>query len=165
MRSSRASKDQQLCSGESGVLQRLKDFVPHDLRKHKAGHAVPRRQLTPEQIQGIRDRAAGWGKIVARRAFGPDGPGLDVDFDTMEPIARAAAAGLTEGALATGLEQQAQALGDTQPCPACGAPCPVRRAPPALAMPGAAVTRDEPACHCPACRRDFFPPAAPAAPG
>ena len=126
---------------------------------------MPRRQLTPEMLQEIHDLAAGWGKIVARRAFGEDGPGLDVDFDTMEQVARAAAAGLTEGALATALEQQARALTEDQPCPACGTPCPVRREPRTLASPGATVTHNEPVCHCPACRRDFSPPAAPAAPG
>jgi len=116
-------------------------------------------------LQEIRDLAAGWGKIVARRAFGDSGPGLDVDFDTMEQIARAAAAGLTEGTLSTALEQQAQSLGEQQPCPACGVPCPVCREPRALASSGATVTPSEPVCHCPAGRRDFFPPAAPAAPG
>jgi hypothetical protein len=126
---------------------------------------MPRRELPPELLQEIRALAEGWGKIVAKRAFGEGGPGLDGDFDTMEQIARAAAAGLAEGALATGLEQQARALDGEQPCPACGAPCPVRRGPRALATPGATVTHSEPACHCPACRRDFFPPKAPAAPG
>jgi hypothetical protein len=126
---------------------------------------MPRRQLTPEMLQQIRDLAAGWGKIVAKRAFGDQGPGLDVDFDTMEQIALAAALGLTEGTLSTSLEQQARALDEDQPCPDCGAPCPVRRQPRELATPGATVTHDEPVCHCPACRRDFFPPAAAAAPG
>ena len=126
---------------------------------------MPRRQLTPEMLQEIRDLAAGWGKIVARRAFGDQGPGLEVDFDTMEQIARAAAAGLTEGTLATALGQQSQALGDTQPCPACGTLCHVRHQPRELATPGASVRHSEPVCHCPAGRRDFFPPANPAAPG
>ena len=126
---------------------------------------MPRRQLTSELLQEIRDLARGWGKIVARRAFGESGPGLDVDFDMMEQIARAAATGLTEGALATALQQQSQALGDTQPCPACGTPCPVRRESRELATPRASVRHSEPVCHCPACRRDLFPPAAPAAPG
>jgi hypothetical protein len=126
---------------------------------------MPRRQLTPEMLQEIRGLAEGWGKIVARRAFGEAGAGLDVDFDAMEQIALAAAAGLTEGTLATTLQQQARALGAEQPCPACGTPCPVRREPRTLASPGATVSHDEPVCHCPACRRDFFPPKAPAAPG
>ena len=126
---------------------------------------MPRRQLTPEMLQEILTLAAGWGKIVAKRAFGESGPGLDVDFDTLEQLALAAALGLTEGTLSTGLEQQARALDEDQPCPACGAPCPVRRQPRPLVSPGATVTHHEPVCHCPACRRDFFPPAADTAPG
>jgi hypothetical protein len=126
---------------------------------------MPRRQFTPEMLQEIRDLAAGWGKIVAKRAFGESGPGLDVDFDTMEQIALAAALGLTEGTLATGLQQQARAREEDQPCPACGTPCPVRREPRTLASPRATFTHDEPVCHCPACRRDFFPPATRPAPG
>ena len=126
---------------------------------------MPRRQLTPELFQEIRDLAAGWGKIVAHRAFGDQGPGLDVDFDTMEQVARAAAAGLTEGTLDTLLELQAQALGDEQPCPDCGRLCPVRRAERSLAIRGGRLVQAEPVCHCPGCRRDFFPPTAVAAPG
>src|SRR5262245_13571267 len=123
---------------------------------------MPRRDLPPELLQEIRDLAAGWGKIVARRAFGDQGPGLDVDFDTMEQIARADAAGLTEGTLGTSLEQQAQAIPDDYPCPDCDAPCPVRRETRALVTPGANITHSEPFCHSLACRRDFFPPSPPA---
>jgi hypothetical protein len=61
--------------------------------------------------------AAQWGKIVARRACGDTGPGLDLDLAAMEQIAEAAARGLTEGTLATLLEQQAQALAADSPCP------------------------------------------------
>jgi hypothetical protein len=126
---------------------------------------MPRRHLSPQALQEIRDFAASWGKIVARRAFGDAGVGTDVDLDAMEAVARAAAAGLTEGTLSTLLEQQAQALGDEQPCPACGQPCPVGREERSLAVYGGRLTQAEPVGHCPVCRRDFFPPAAPAAPG
>jgi hypothetical protein len=126
---------------------------------------MPRRQLAPEMLQETRDLAAGRGKIVAKRAFGAEGPGLDVDFDMMEQIALAAALGLTEGTLSASLGQQAQSLARDQPCPACGAPCPVRHEPRTLATPTASVPHGEPVCHCPAGRRDFFPPTTPAAPG
>jgi hypothetical protein len=126
---------------------------------------MARSQLPPKLLREIRDLAAGWGKIVAGRAFGPQGPGLDVDFDTMEQLARAAAAGLTEGALATLLEQQAGALGAQQPCPDCGTACPVCREPRTLTVPGDSVVQQEPVCHCPACRRDFFPSTPAPAPG
>ena len=52
---------------------------------------MPRRDFTPEELLQLRQLAAQWGKIVARRAFGDDGPGLDVDLDCMEQIAQAAA--------------------------------------------------------------------------
>ncbi len=126
---------------------------------------MARREIPPQLLQEIRDLAAGWGKIVARRAFGEQGPGLDTDFEAMEQLARAAAAGLTEGALATLLEQQAQALGEQAPCPGCGAPCAVHRQPRTLHLPGGTLEQSEPVAHCPACRRGFFPPAAAPAPG
>ena len=126
---------------------------------------MTRRSFTPEQLQEIQRFAAPWGQIVARRAFGDDGPGLDTDFHAMEQIAQAAANGLAEGALATLLEQQAQTLGQQLPCPECGTPCAITREPRTLHRPGGSVTPNEPVAHCPACRRDFFPPATAAASG
>src|SRR6188474_2947792 len=117
------------------------------------------RAFTPEELQELYRLAAQWGKIVSRRAFGDAGPGLDVDFRTMEQIAYAAAAGLTQGALETFLDQQARALGEQQPCPDCGRPCAVGRRERALQVQGTQLHPSEPVCHCPACRRDFFPPA------
>ena len=126
---------------------------------------MPRRQLSPHDLQEIHDFAAQWGKIIARRAFGDAGPDATVDFQAMEEIARAAAAGLSEGTLAVLLGQQADTLGAEQPCPDCGRPCTVRRADRPLTFHGGQLTHSEPLCHCPDCRRDFFPPTAPAAPG
>ena len=126
---------------------------------------MSRRQLSPQALQEIRAWAARWGHIVARHAFGPEGPGTQVDLTAMEQVARAAAAGLTEGTLTTLLEQQAQALGAERPCPACGRPCPVRRAERTLACRDGTLTQREPICHCPDCRRDFFPPADSPPPG
>jgi hypothetical protein len=120
--------------------------------------------LTPSQLNDIRDFAAQWGRIVARRAFGDRGPGLDVDLLTLEQVATAAARGLTEGTLATLLEQQAQALPTETPCPDCGHVCPVGQEPRALVGHGGTLTYREPCCHCPACRRDFFPPTGHVAP-
>src|SRR3954462_10874738 len=112
---------------------------------------MARRELPPQLLQEIRDLAAGWGKIVARRAFGDDGPGLDTDFETMEQLANAAAAGLTEGALASLLEQHTQALGAHAPCPACGPLCPRQRETRTLPLPGGTPPQSEPVGHCPAC--------------
>ena len=125
---------------------------------------MPRRSFSPQQLQEIRDFAAQWGKIIARRACGQLGPGLDLDLDAMEQLAQAAAAGLTEGTLQTLLEQQADALGEQQPCPDCGRLCDLRTHERPLHVRGARLRQTEPVGHCPDCRRDFFPPAAPAAP-
>jgi hypothetical protein len=126
---------------------------------------MPRRQLSSQDLQEIRDLAARWGKIVARHAFGEAGPGTDTDLDAMGQVAAAAAAGLTEGALSTLLEQQAQLLGAEQPCPGCGRLCTAGRAHRPLSVRAGPLTQSEPTCHCPDCRRDFFPPTAPAPPG
>jgi hypothetical protein len=120
-------------------------------------------RFRPEEIHELRQLAARWGKIVARRAFGENGPGLDVDFSMMEQIAQAAAEGLTEGTLQTLLQQQAQALGKDQPCPECGRSCPILSKSRQLHARGIQICQQEPCCHCPDCRRDFFPPTAPAA--
>src|SRR5262245_26449424 len=121
---------------------------------------MPTRKLTPEQLAAIKGLAKQWGQIVARRAYGSDGPGLDVDFDQMEQIAAAAAPGLVEGTLEQLTSSQAQHFPETLPCPTCQKPCPVARRPRPVVARGATVTLHEPAAHCPACRRDFFPPAA-----
>ena len=122
--------------------------------------------FTPEELQELRDLAARWGKIVARRAFGDAGPGLDADLATLERVALAAARGLLDGTLATLLEQQARTLPVESPCPECGRPCPMRHEPRTLVgTQGVAVDYQEPAAHCPACRRDFFPSTPGPAPG
>jgi predicted RNA-binding Zn-ribbon protein involved in translation (DUF1610 family) len=116
-------------------------------------------RLTPEELDRLRELAAEWGKIVSRRAFGDDGPGVDVDFRTMEQIATAAAQGLTEGTLQQMLQQQARKVPEQYPCPDCGTSCPTEPHARALTACGATVQQPERIAHCPACRRDFFPPA------
>jgi hypothetical protein len=121
---------------------------------------MPRRQLTPAELQELRQLAVQWGKIIARRA-GTDHAPLGLDLDVLEPIAQAAADGLREGTLQTLLEQQATALGDRRPCPDCGRPCPIRHEVRTLHVQGGVpLQHHEPVCHCPDCRRDFFPPPA-----
>jgi hypothetical protein len=123
------------------------------------------RKLTADDLRRIAEVAKDWGKIIVRRAFGDQGPGLDVDLAQMEQIALAAARGLTAGTLEEATAQQAQLLGDQQPCPACGRPCPVTTASRPVDVSGGSFEHREPVCHCPTCRRDFFPSAAAAEAG
>jgi hypothetical protein len=114
-------------------------------------------KLTPEQLRQVREIAARWGKIIARRTFDDAGPGFAVSFATLEQVASAAASGLAEGTLDALLEQQRQALPAEQPCPDCQRPCPVDYESRPMQSCNASITYREPVCHCPACRRDFFP--------
>jgi hypothetical protein len=117
------------------------------------------RKLSPEELQAVTRLAKQWGKIVVKHAFGEQGPGLDVDFAQMEEVAGAAARGLTEGALEVATAQQGQLLGEKQPCPKCGKLCTVGSAERLLRASGGVIPLREPKCHCPTCRRDFFPSA------
>ena len=114
--------------------------------------------FTSQELDQLRVLAAQWGKIVSKRAFGDAGPGLDVDFRTMEQIAAAAAQGLTQGTLQLLLQQQAQRLPPEQPCPECGTLCPTQPHTRSLTAQGAEVEQVEKVARCPRCRRDFFPP-------
>src|SRR5947209_3783808 len=106
------------------------------------------RKLTEEDLAEIQALAKGWGKVVARRAFGEDGPGLDVDLDALEQVAVAAARGLTAGTLEEATAKQAQRLGQQQPCPSCGQPCPVRQEGRPVVVRGGEFLHPEPVCYC-----------------
>jgi len=110
-----------------------------------------------DDLASLRDMASGWGKIVARRAYGDDGPGLDLDFDSIESLAVDMGRAVIEGAIQEVLQKQSQRLGDRQPCPGCGQACRVDKKPRTVQVRGGTVGYDEPVCRCPACRRDFFP--------
>jgi hypothetical protein len=125
-------------------------------RNLKAGRIMPRTHLTAAELQELHDLAAQWGKIIARRT-GDDA--IDFDLSVLEQIAQAAAAGLVEGTLQCLLQRQADALAALQPCPACGRLGPLTAEDRTLHVQGGiALPYREPVCHCPDCRRDFFPP-------
>ncbi len=115
-----------------------------------------KRAQVPSQRE-ILSLAEDWGKVVARRAFGDEGPDLDLNFDAIEAVAFQAAQAVIKGTIQQSLSQQMRKLGETQPCPQCRRVCPVETEPRELVVRGATVQYDEPKCHCPTCRRDFFP--------
>lgn len=118
-----------------------------------------------ERLRQIHELAAEWGKIVARRALEGDPTGASLDLQDMEQIAHAATSGLTEGTFETLLHARTQSLGARQPCPKCGLLCPVNTHDRPLFVHNGKINYHEPACHCPTCRRDFFPPQDPSASG
>src|SRR5258708_884878 len=134
-------------------------FASPNLSNLKEGSAMATRKLTADDLEGIRQFAKQWGKIVVRRAYGAEGPDLDVDLTQMEEMAFAAAQGLTAGALEEAAAQQGQRLGSEQACPKCGRLCRVGTEERPIAVKGGAFQLHEPTCYCSTCRRDFFPSA------
>jgi hypothetical protein len=108
---------------------------------------------------GVERLAESWGKVVARRVHDEIGPELDLDADDIEQMAVVAARAVARSTIADLLERKATLLGPEQPCPKCRRPCAVDRQPRAIDFWDGEVTYAEPVCHCPACRRDFFPSA------
>src|SRR5271155_4180328 len=90
---------------------------------------MAKRKLTSEDKQAIFQLARNWGKIVSGRAFGEEGPGLDVDLNEMEEVAVIAMRGLAAGTLEAATAKQAERLGENQECPQCGRSSPVQREP------------------------------------
>jgi hypothetical protein len=83
----------------------------------------------------------------------------DVSFTEMElaghQLGRAVAQATTERlALA-----RAKRLQGPQPCPTCGRSCPLLHRDRELTTVDGPIDLHEAVCHCPTCRRDFFPSA------
>ena len=70
-------------------------------------------------------------------------------------LGRAVAQATTERLALT----QAERMTGPQPCPACRRLCPLAHRQRPLETIDGPIELREPVCHCPACRRDFFPSA------
>jgi len=125
---------------------------------------MPFRKSPLMHSTGIDRVAQGWGKVVARRVVEEVGPELDLDADEIEQVAKGAACVVAKSTIEELLEKKASLLGAEQACPTCQRLCPVEREPRLIQFWGAEVSYSEPKCHCPACRRDFFPSASRSAP-
>ncbi len=118
---------------------------------------MPFTKRQPEDVSDLREMAYGWGKLVTMRAFGEEGPGLDLDFDEIESLAVDIGQAVIQGTIEEVLRIQSQRPGAERPCPHCGRLCPAAKASRTITVRGSTIAYDEPVCHCPACRRDFFP--------
>ncbi len=61
--------------------------------------------------------AYGWGKIASRRAFGEQGPGLDLDYESIESMADEVGQAVIKGSIEEVLKDQLQLLDEQQLCP------------------------------------------------
>ena len=71
--------------GVGMMSSRLSQFA--SFPKFKDEHTMPFTKGQSDDLSDLRDMAYGWGKIVSRRAYGEEGPGLDIDFDSIESLA------------------------------------------------------------------------------
>ena len=88
---------------------------------------MPSQGLKDDRVRELAVLAEGYGKLLAGEAYGPQGPGLDVDLATMEDLAVAMQEGLLKGLCETLTQRQAERLAERQPCPVCGRECRVEQ--------------------------------------
>ena len=83
----------------------------------------------------------------------------DVRFHVLESAGHALGRAVAQGATERLTLAQAERLSEPQSCPTCGQLCPVVYRQRPLETVDGLIELREPVCHCPACRRDFFPSA------
>lgn len=83
----------------------------------------------------------------------------DVRFHVLESAGHALGRAVARGATERLTLARAERLTGPQPCPTCDRPCPCVYRERNLETVDGPIELCEPVCHCPACRRDFFPSA------
>jgi len=99
--------------------------------------------------------------LLARQGFGEHGPPRETTFAQIEQFGHQAGRMVGRAVDAHLAEQHAAQFAGEASCPGCGAKRSPRESPhdfPLQTQDGE-VTLREPSCHCPSCRRDFFPAA------
>lgn len=98
-------------------------------------------------------------ELIALEQFGEQGVPIDITFSEIEEIGHQAGQ-----AMATEIDHQLIAdheshFADKQACPQCGEPCASKHGERELTTRDGPMELPEATCHCPRCRRDFFPSA------
>ena len=119
---------------------------------------MPSHRLTDEKRRDLVEFAKGWGKIAAENAYGPEGPGLDVDLAGLEEIAVELQQALLSSFCEATTQQQAGRLRETLPCPGCGRECPLKppdetKSPRTMTLRGGDFKLAEPCYFCDRCKR------------
>ena len=117
--------------------------------------------LAPE----VREKFEELVSMLSAHGFGPDGPPIDTTFAQIEAFGHQAGRMLARAIDEQVTEEHSEYFRDAKQCPVCeghtdGEPQQKERS---LQTVDGDVTLNEPAFHCPACHRAFFPSAAQAA--
>jgi len=97
--------------------------------------------------------------LLAKRGFGEDGPPIETTFAQIEQFGHQAGR-MVARAIDTHLAgRHAEHFSGESSCPGCDATSPPEARSHALPLQSqdGEVILHEPTCHCPSCRRDFFP--------
>lgn len=89
----------------------------------------------------------------------PEAAGENATFAGIESAARRMGQAVMRHLMADLALRQTELLDQPQPCPTCGKLCDVEVRQRPLTTADVQVELSETACHCSACRRDFFPSA------
>ena len=97
--------------------------------------------------------------LLAQHGFGEQGPPRDTTFAQIEQFGHQAGRMVARAVDAHLAHQHAEHFASEEPCPNCGQQRRPKEKPHDLPLQTSdgEVTLHEPACHCPICRRDFFP--------
>lgn len=96
-------------------------------------------------------------KSLKEDFFGPNGPGLDVDFGTIEECAHQAGRALARKICEQAAAEQAQSADEPAACPKCERLFPGQVAQRRLQTKDGTIDLAEAKHYCPRCRRAFFP--------
>ena len=97
--------------------------------------------------------------LISQEKYGPAGPPIDLTWAEIEDVGHEIGRLTATEVDQTLQRQQADKFDHAHACPQCGRPCSPRVKHRALETRDGAADLSEPACHCDACERSFFPSA------
>ena len=153
----RGGGQDRLCHPKWSALQRQENFAPSFGASPRRDRAWPLLNSLPKN-----SRISVIGSPLGQNrgptgAFGYSGPGLDADLATLERVARRRRRA-DRGHARRPARTTGPCLPRGGPLPRLARPCPIQHEPRTLATAhSGTLCYREPAAHCPACRRDFFP--------
>jgi hypothetical protein len=98
-------------------------------------------------------------ELITRERFGPEGVPQDITFSEIEAIGHQAGRVFAAQVDRELMTDHGKRFGDEHPCPQCGRRCSSQPFARTLKTRDGTMELPETVCHCPDCRRSFFPSA------
>lgn len=114
----------------------------------------PEVAASAEVLEKLRELA----ELIGKQQFGEDGrPPRETTFAAIEELGHQAGQLLSAEVDRQLAASHREHFADAQPCPQCGRMCDTVASKRPLTTRDGPLELPEAACHCPDCRRDFFP--------